>query len=380
MRRGAWFGAAVALLVVGGLVFTVLKWIDSPDDPPTPPTPPVAKITGVVGSEKNAFFQDSGVKAALAAKGLDVSVASAGSWQMNDVKKESADFVFPASQLPADEVAHQNQVTGTLARPFYSPLVIVTHTDVANVLKENNLAKQDPGSKLWTFSMGEFLKAVGAGRRWDQLNATNRPSSLSGDIFLTTTNPETSSSGTLYIAMVAYLLNNKQVVKDQATVDAIAPALRDAINKQGSMKNSTEEPFNDFVSNNGHPLVLAYESQVLRLALDGTGSMPKDMVMLYPDVTITSDHTLVGFTPDGLKLGKVLTEEPKLRELEVKYGFRPTGSVAGTEEFAAEVRGLNGTPGTPGFTFAPDLGAAGIGLASVPRPEIMKSLVQAVKK
>ncbi|MFF2656581.1 substrate-binding domain-containing protein [Kitasatospora sp. NPDC058032] len=374
MRRGAWFGAAMALLVVGGLVFTVLQMLKPDNDDP----PPIAKITGVVGSEKTAFFQDPEVKAALAKQGLDVSVASAGSWQMTDVKKGSADFVFPASQLPADEIAQKNGVSGTLARPFYSPLVIVTHADVANVLKENKLAQQDPKSNVWTFSMAEFLKAVGAGQRWDQLNAANRPGSLSGDIFLATTNPETSSSGTLYIAMVAYLLNNEHVVTDDATVAAIGPALRNAINKQGSMKNSTEEPFNDFVSNTGHPLVLAYESQALDLTLNH--GAPPDMVMLYPDTTIFSDHTLVWFTDNGQRLGKVLTDDPRLRELEVKYGFRPSGGVAATEEFAAKVRGLGTTQGNPRFAFAPDLGAAQIHPARVPTPEVMKSLVQAAKK
>ncbi|MFF7456628.1 hypothetical protein [Kitasatospora sp. NPDC008115] len=370
MKRGA-FGVVVALLVAAGLVFTAVNLFKKD------PEQSVVKITGVIGSEKGPFFADPEVKAALAKRGLEVSVQSAGSWQMNDVGKGSADFVFPASQLPADEIARQNQLTGTPPRPFYSPLVIVTHSDVAAVLKGNNLAKKAENG-VWTFAMDEFLKAVSANRTWEQLTAENRPNALAGDIFLTTTNPDTSSSGTLYVAMLAYLLNNHQVVTDQATVGSIGPALKAAVTKQGIMKSSTEEPFLDFVSGNGRPLVLAYESQALDLVMKKTA--PDDMVVLYPDTTITSDHTLVGFTDNGRKLGEALADDAKLRELEVKYGFRPLGGVAGAEAFTKQVQSVNAAQSNPKFAFATDLQAANVNKATVPTAEIMKSLVQAAKK
>ncbi|GAA1408775.1 hypothetical protein GCM10009639_58930 [Kitasatospora putterlickiae] len=377
MKRGA-FGVVVAILVAAGLVFTAVNLFKDKGKGPEE-KPPVAKITGVVGSEKTAFFNDPDVKAALAAQGLDVSVQSAGSWQMNDIKQGSADFVFPSSQLPADEIARQNQLTGTPARPFYSPLVIVAHSDVAKVLQNSKLAKQDPATKLWTFSMDEFLNDVTAKKLWEQLAPTDRPGSLSGDLFLTTTNPDTSSSGTLYVAMIAYLLNKHQVVQDQAVVDAIGPALKDVVTKQGIMKNSSDEPFKDFVSNVGYPLVLAYESQALDLV--AKQKAPADMVMLYPDTTIVSDHTVVGFNANGRKLGEVLATDPTLRDLEVKHGFRPSGA-EGAQAFASQVRSLNADAAQhePRFAFATDLEAANVKRATVPAPEIMQSLIKAAKK
>ncbi|WP_405004184.1 substrate-binding domain-containing protein [Kitasatospora purpeofusca] len=366
-------GVLTVLLVLGGLAFAVLNRTKEPEDD----TGEVATLTGMVGSEKGPFFGDQRVKDALKAKGLAVSAQSVGSWQMGNVGTKGMDFAFPSSQPPAEQIKKQNGLTDVPPRPFYSPLVILAHRTTANVLLGSGLAKQDEASKVWTFAMDTFLADVASKKRWEDLAPTDRPGELSGELFLTTTNPDTSSSGALYVAMLAYLLNQHQSVTDRATVDKIAPALREAVNRQGQKKNSTEEVFVDFVSSTGGPLVLAYESQALDLTF--RTKIPPDMVMLYPDTTIVSDHTLVGLTENGRKLGQALTDDAALRKLEVDFGFRPSGT-SGTEEFAQRVKQLKDSQSEPKFAFAPELGAAKIKQATVPEPSIMKDLVDALGK
>jgi hypothetical protein len=46
------------------------------------------------------------------------------------------------------------------------------------------------------------------------------------------------------------------------------------------------------------------------------------MVLMYPDPEIVSKHTLVPLTPNGDAVGRLLTTDPTLQQLAVKYGFR----------------------------------------------------------
>jgi len=43
---------------------------------------------------------------------------------------------------------------------------------------------------------------------------------------------------------------------------------------------------------------------------------------MYPAPTVLSKHTFVPLTEKGDRLGKALTTDPKLLELETEYGFR----------------------------------------------------------
>ncbi|MDY0811143.1 substrate-binding domain-containing protein [Kitasatospora purpeofusca] len=371
-------GVLTVLLVLGGLAFAVVNRTKDPKDGPKDGTGKPITLTGMVGSEKGAFFDDQRVKDALKARGLVVNTQSAGSWQMGELKNDNLDFVFPASQQPAEAIKADHKLKSTPTRPFYSPLVIVTHKSTADVLALNKLASWDEESNVWKFSMKDFLAGIDAKQTWQSLpRPPEKPGDLVGSIFLTTTNPETSSSGALYLAMVSYLLNANQVVPAPGGVTPqISDELRAVISPQGVMKNSTEEPFMDFVSGNGRPLVLAYESQALELVLKGKA--PSDMVMLYPDTTVVSDHTIVAFNDDGQRLADALADDPALRELEIQYGFRPSGA-AGATAFAAKVRDTQKGDPKPPFAFAPDLGVAKVSQATVPTPEVMKRLVEAAK-
>ncbi|KOV31672.1 hypothetical protein ADK60_14535 [Streptomyces sp. XY431] len=373
-------GVLTVLLVLGGLAFAVVNRTKDPKDDPKNDPAKVVTLAGMVGSEKGAFFDDQQVKDALKARGLVVNTQSAGSWQMGDLKNDNLDFVFPASQQPAEAIKADHNLKSTPTRPFYSPLVIVTYKSTAEVLRQNNLASQDETSHVWKFSMKDFLDGVDNRTTWQKLPrppANEKPGDLVGSIFLTTTNPETSSSGALYLAMVSYLLNANQVIPAPSGVtQQIGDKLQAVISPQGVMKNSTEEPFMDFVSGNGRPLVLAYESQALELVLKKKA--PTDMVMLYPDTTVVSDHTIVAFNDKGQRLADALADDPALRDLEIKYGFRPSGA-AGAAAFAAKVQEAQNSNPEARFAFAPDLGVAKVSQATVPTPAVMKQLVDAAK-
>ncbi|WP_327676281.1 substrate-binding domain-containing protein [Kitasatospora sp. NBC_00458] len=361
MKRA--FGVLAALLLLGGVAFALLKPVN--DDPKDSGA---VNVSGVIGSEKREFFDDAEVKKELAAKGLTVKVLSAGSWQMAD-NLDGMDFAFPASQPPADAIRASRKITETAIRPFYSPLVIMAHEGTAKALAANGLASQDPVSKVWTFKMDPYLDAVRSGRKWDQLTG-DKPGELSGDIYLTTTDPTSSSSGAMYVALLSFLENGHQPVADVAGVEKTKGLLHTAITKQGALKKSTDEPFADFLSNGGGALVLAYESQAAELVVKKKA--PEDLVVLYPDTTVYSDHTVVGLTENGRKLADQLNGNPRLRELAAQYGFRPQGD---TNAFGQQLKSASGS-----FNLAPNLSAAKVKQAPIPVADMLQKLIDGATK
>ncbi|MGW4896738.1 hypothetical protein ACWEQL_31445 [Kitasatospora sp. NPDC004240] len=364
MKRA--FGVLAALLLIGGVAFALLRPVGGDDKPET------IKVTGLIGSEKREFFADPAVIAELRQQGLEVTVESTGSWLMGSTDLKKYDFAFPASSSPAEGIKKSNGVTGEQVRPFYSPLVMVAHRQVAEVLKKNGLAEVSK-SDVWTFKMDAYVQAVREKRTWEQLTGSAGHRELSGRLFVTTTDPDDSSSGALYLALVSYLANGRQVVSDDAGVQRVKDLVKGVVEVQGGQRSSSEGPFTDFVSGVGSPLVLAYESQVASLTAKGgvaKGGSAGDMVMLYPDVTVSSDHTVVARTDGGRKLAELLRDNKTLRALEAKYGFRPQADPVALEQVVA---------GKEGPVFARDLSAAQVVQAQVPTVEMLGKLVNTAK-
>lgn len=189
-------------------------------------------LSGVIGSEKADFFADGQVQQAFRSRGLSVSVQHSGSWQMgDDVTGKPFDFAFPASSVAAKAIS--TTITTTPVRPFYSPLVVIAHADTAQFLAQNNLATEDKTSHVWTFHMAAYLKDVQSKLSWEDLPGGARPGYVAGKIYVATTDPNSSSSASLYLAVMSYLANNSQVVSDQTGIDQVTPLLRYLMANQG---------------------------------------------------------------------------------------------------------------------------------------------------
>ncbi|GHF41473.1 hypothetical protein GCM10018790_18910 [Kitasatospora xanthocidica] len=363
MKRGA-LGAVLILALLGWVAYALI-----PEGGNGGSGPATVTVTGLIGSEKRNFFEDPNVKAELKKKGLEVRTDSTGSWTMSEQAKstQGLDFAFPASAAPAREIQQNWGLKDSPLVPFYSPLVIVTHKPVAEILKQNQLAEHDDGPKgVWTFKMDKYVEALTAGRKWKDLAGSEKDPELTGPVFVSTTDPDTSSSGAMYVALLSYIANGNQVVQDDAGVDAVRKVLVTANGHQGMQKISSDEPFRDFFAGVG-TLVFAYESQAAALPLQGKDT--GDMVVMYPDTTVQSDHTLVARTDGGRKLADALQNDPVLRELEAHYGFRPQ---ADQEAFWKQLNGKSPQ-------FAPDLRKSGFKQATLPSLENLTKLTTAAK-
>ncbi|WP_326627776.1 MULTISPECIES: substrate-binding domain-containing protein [unclassified Streptomyces] len=349
-------GIVLAVLLIGGVAVAVVAGRDSKDTSTATKT-----VRGVIGSEKAEFFADPDVVKALAAKGFTVKAETSGSWAMDQLPLKDYDFAFPGSKAPADELQRKSSVKGGPIRPFYSPLVVVAHRGAAQVLAENGLATLS-GKSSGKLLMAPYLKAAKADRTWQQLNGAGKHAELTGTVFITSTDPVASNSGALYLAAASYVADGGRVAADEAAIDRTAPLLKKLIQVQGAQQTSSDAPFRDFISGVGNPLVLVYESQVASLLLQKQDL--GDLVVLYPDTTVSSDHTLVPLTDSGRQFGELLSTDRRLRELAVRHGFRPQGAAA---EFTAA---------TAGHTDYIDQQLTGIRQAPVPTATVLRAMAR----
>ncbi|MCB5168154.1 substrate-binding domain-containing protein [Streptomyces bambusae] len=319
-------GIALAIVLIGGVAAAVIAGRGGQGSDGTA----TKTVRGVIGSEKSEFFTDPEVVKALADKGFTVQTETSGSWAMDRLPLKEYDFAFPGSSEPARRILAKAAPKGAQpARPFYSPLVVVTRSAAAKVLADNGLA-QLKGAHTGRLRMGAYLKAAAEDRTWQQLKGSAGHPELTGTVFVKTTDPNTSNSGALWLSATSFVANGTKTVADEAAIAANAPLMRKLYAVQGALAQSTDEPFRDFISGAGDPLILVYESQIAALLLQQQD--PGDLVVLYPDTTVNSDHTLVPFNDDARALGDLLANDKRLRQLAVRHGFRPQGARA---EFAA---------------------------------------------
>ena len=76
------------------------------------------------------------------------------------------------------------------------------------------------------------------------------------------------------------------------------------------------------------PMVMIYEAQFVARAAKKDGSVTPSMVLMYPEPTVVSKHTLVPLTTNGDTIGALLTTNADLQRLAVKYGFRTSQPAA----------------------------------------------------
>ncbi|MET4144082.1 hypothetical protein [Arthrobacter sp. UYCo732] len=287
---------------------------------------PLKVVTGVIGSEKKEFFDDPRVKAVFAARGYDVRVKTAGSRQIaTSPALATSDFAFPSSAPAADKIAIGRTVKGTYS-PFFSPMAVATFKPVAQLLKNAGIARQD-SKGTWTLDMKAYLNAVKEGKRWNQLPGAAELYNSNRSVLMTSTDIRSSNSAAMYLAIASYTANGNNVLSGSFSGDTVLPEMAGLFLNQGFSEASSGGPFGDYLSQGmgSKPMVMIYESQFLGQQMSETGSkaMSPDMVLMYPQATVLSKHTVIALTDSGSAIGQLLLSDPDLMTLEAQHGFRP---------------------------------------------------------
>ncbi|MEU7739765.1 three-helix bundle dimerization domain-containing protein [Nonomuraea sp. NPDC049158] len=306
-------GLAVAVVVVAAVVVVNLGKEEAP-----PPPPPLTIVRGVIGSEKKAFFEDPQVVRAFADKGVKVEVESAGSRQIaTSMDLSRFDFAFPSS-APAGEYIQRKRKVSTKYTPFSSPMAIATFQPIADLLTTAGVVKQGP---VPTFNIGHYLELVTTDAKWDQLTG-NSGYRVDKDILISTTDPRTSNSAAMYLAITSYVANGGKVVHGATAEKNVLPLVTQLFTSQGYTDNTSEGPFNEYltVGMGPSPMVWIYEAQFVDAAT--RGQIKPGMVLMYPSPTVLSKHTLVPLNASGDRVGRLLSTDPQLQRLAAEHGFR----------------------------------------------------------
>lgn len=284
-------------------------------------------VTGVIGSEKKEFFDDPKVKAVFATHGYDVQVKTAGSRQIaTSPALATSDFAFPSSAPAADKIALGKAVKGIYS-PFFSPMAVATFKPVAQLLKNAGIASQD-ASGTWQIDMKAYLDAVAAGKRWNQLPGAAGLYNSNRTLLMTSTDIRSSNSAAMYLSIASYTANGNNIVSGGGAEDKVLPQMTGLFLNQGFSESSSGGPFGDYLSQGmgSKPMVMIYESQFLGQQMSETGAkaMTPDMVLMYPQATVLSKHTVIALTDKGNEVGQLLMNDPDLATLAAEHGFRPS--------------------------------------------------------
>jgi hypothetical protein len=277
-------------------------------------------VLGVIGSEKQAFFQDAEVQAVFHRNGLDVKVDTAGSREIaTSVDLSHYDFAFPAGVPAAQKIRTDRRAKATY-EPFSTPMAIATFRPIAQLLVANHVASDAGG--YYTFDVQAYLALVARNARWTDL-AGNTAYVASKSVLVTSTDVRTSNSAAMYLAIASYVANGGNVVADDATARRLVPLVAPLFLRQGFAASSSDEPFQDYLSVGAGktPLVMIYEAQFLSLAAAHDRALTPDMVLMYPNPTVLSKHTLVPLKPAGDRVGSLLRSDRDLQRLAARYGF-----------------------------------------------------------
>jgi hypothetical protein len=325
-RRLAAIGLAVLLIVgVGiGITMSVAQNVGNAS---------VVSLNGVIGSEKQPFFADAKVQAALKRGGFEVTVSTAGSRQIASMDLSKDDFAFPAG-APAGQKIKADHSGSTVYQPFYTPMAIATWKPIVGLLLKAGIAQQRNG--YVALDMNAFMKAVASDTRWKDLPG-NTDYPVNKSILITSTDPRTSNSAAMYLSLASYVVNGNAIVSSDSQVSSVMPIVSPLFLRQGFVENSSEVPFDDYlVQGMGHsPMVMIYESQYVARAAAEDGSITANMQLIYPEPTIFSKHTFVALNANADRLGQFISNDPEMRTLATQYGFR-TSDTAGFASFVSQ--------------------------------------------
>ena len=284
-------------------------------------------VEGVVGSEKVDFFRDDKVVARLAELGYEVRVRPRGSRLMAK-DTEDVDFVSPGSDTAADRIRRLHRVSNE-HRLFSTPMVLLSHEPLAEALREVGVAHRSEEDGTWSFDMAAYLELTAERTRWRDLPGNSVGSDNRNEVLVRTTDPRTSNSAGMYAAVLSYLLNGEEIVPPGGPDTEITSRLSDLFLAQGQPPESSQQPFDQFRDlGPGHtPLLWAYEAQYVHAMVNGP-ALPEDTVLMYPEPTVFSVHTLVPLSEAGDAVGALVADDPELQGLATLHGFRAGGGDA----------------------------------------------------
>lgn len=323
-----WLSIALAGLLAAGVLVAVVRSVGGRSAAPAAAPAALLDVTGVSGSEKQAFFADPEAVRAFARNGLRLKVDYAGSREIATLPTlDRTDFAFPAGAPAAEKIRREHKTVGR-TEPFFTPMAVATFKPLAELLVRNKVARPLAGG-YYQLDMRAYQALVAKDTRWTDL-AGNTVYPARKAVLVSSTDVRTSNSAAQYLGIASYVANGDNIVTGRKEADKVLASVAPLFLRQGYSASSSEEPFEDYLSAGigKTPMVMIYEAQYLSRRAAKDGSVGPDMVLMYPDPVILTKHTAVALTANGNRAATLLATDPDLQRLAVKYGFRTSDRAA----------------------------------------------------
>lgn len=312
--------AVLALAFIAGIWKSFIKTEPSGDATPVALASAKAnKVKLLTGSAKFSFLKDPELTQLLAEQGIELELTKSGAFALDVTKVQDFDAVWPAGAAAATDFSQAWEAPATYP-VFSTPLAIASWKALMPVLQANGLAKKT-GDMHGDFNLEKALPLMLSSKRWNQLS-NNDVFSVNRGFLVNTPDVRKSTTGSLYISTLAYLLNGSEAPSDVTVARELADKLSPLITRQGFQEGTLAGPFEDYLGQGmgKAPLVLIYESQFVEAKRDG--KLKDTHFLLYPQPGLVLKHIFVARTDAGKKLGEILASDPNAQAIAAKYGFR----------------------------------------------------------
>ncbi|GAA2668566.1 MULTISPECIES: hypothetical protein [Actinosynnema] len=324
------------------------------------PLKQVVVITGKLAS-KAEYFTDEVVRRELMAHGIQVHITKAGSRAVATGDVDQYDFVFPSGQPAALLIKEQRQAEHKFAKvhkPFFSPIVFGTYRDYAEALLAKLGKKLPPESEekplYFSVDMAKLVELMRAGTRWSDLDH-DPPLNNGNQVLVQTPDVCSANSAATYLGLLAFVVNGQRPPVDEAEALALADQVKPFLIGQGLPGDDMSMQYLAPEGRGLAPIAVFYEHQYLAHQIRHkrqNGSADDNRVLIYPEAQLQTVPEYIALTPDGDRLGQLISNDPALKQRALELGFRvfePDGSLS-AGRLAEHLRGV----GLP----APDSGVS----------------------
>ncbi|MEM6457365.1 MAG: hypothetical protein AAF772_19920 [Acidobacteriota bacterium] len=313
-------GLILLLAVAGAAVYLVQG--GGSDLQREAPAEPIT-VTGYHGGEKSGFLRNPDVQALLDDVGLTVKSRKAGSIEMvRTLPLDGQDCVWPSNRVAADLYRQTQAAPRAVENIFRSPLVLYAWDEVADALIDQGIVSQRD-STFYVVDFPKLIALVLDGTPWQDVGLP----SLYGAVKVVSTDPARSNSGNMFFALLATMINEGQVVGDDASLARVLPEVVRYREAMGHMESSSGDLFESFLNMGmgARPIIAGYENQLIEYAManpEHRDLLRQRIRTLYPVPTLWADHPLIARTAACQRLIEAL-EDPEIQRLAwTQHGFR----------------------------------------------------------
>lgn len=326
----------VLLVVIGGWywqsVTQKLDQITAVEEAREPVT-----VSAFVGGEKMSFLKDPQVIEILGdTYGITVAPEKMGSMDMCGSPVPGKDALWPSNQVAVEKCKSVGVRSVAVENVFGSPVVFYAYADVYEAWKAAGLVADEGG--IAYLDVAKLAAFLAEDKAWKDVGL-----SYYGKMRVVPTDPASSSSGNMFAGLLASMMNAGGEVPDDATVDAVIPALQKYFKRLGMLEDSSGTLFEKFLNDQGgHPVVVGYENQLIEFGLENPKYqqlLKSSIRTLYPRPTTWAEHPLVALNGNGKRLAEALKDPEIQRIAWERHGFR-SGLNAQNDPQALQVAGI----------------------------------------